>query len=446
MSSEESLPRRMAMAYALPSAGLMWTQILFTNYFFKYSVDVLLIAPATIGTILLVTRLWDAVSDPAVGYLTDGTRSSAGRRRPWLLGSALPVALASLAMWSPPGSLSGTELMLWMFVAVALWETAMTTFFVPYMALGAEITMAHHDRTRIAGYRHILGGLGQFSVIGSVYLLTHAESPRDVAFWVVLVGGGVATSLMMGGVWFVRERASHRTRGARKPTGAFRDVIGNRHLRRLVTIYFFEISAVAAIGLLASFVCEYVVGNEGLFPLLLLVFQIASYVSTPLVVRLSRGLGKKRVWMACMSLQACGFAATAAAGAGDEFYLLACMALVGLGATGSMVLGMSIMADVVDYDELRSGERKEALHYAAINIARKVSFASVSALVGLAMESIGFEPNAHQTPETVAGLSALFAGIPAVALVVGIVLLVPFGLTESEHAKVRAELDARHAD
>lgn len=433
----------MALAYAIPSAGLMWTQILFTNYLFKYSVDVLLIAPATVGTILLVTRLWDAVSDPVVGYLTDGTRSKAGRRRPWLLASAFPIAIASFAMWNPPASLSSSELVVWMFLAVAVWETAMTTFFVPYMALGAEITMAHHDRTRVAGYRFVLGGLGQFSVIASIYLLTHAESQRDVAFWVVLLGGALASCLMMGGIWFVREPADHRSRGARHPLRAVRDILANPHLRRLVAIYFFEVSGVAAIGLLGSFVCQYVIGNAGLFAPMLLVYQSASYLSTPLMVRASRRFGKKPVWICAMALQACGFSATGAAGPGDEVYALACMAVVGLGAAGGFVLGLSILADVVDYDEVRSGERKEALHYAAINISRKVSFAGVSAMVGVAMESIGFQANADQTPETIEGLSALFAAIPALALVLAMLLLASFRLTGAEHARLRETLDAR---
>ena len=434
----------MAVAYAIPSAGLMWTQILFTNYLFKYSVDVLLIAPATMGTILLVTRLWDAVSDPVVGYLTDSTRSRAGRRRPWLLCSAIPIAVASFGMWNPPASLSMSQLVVWMFVAVALWETAMTTFFVPYMALGAEITMAHHDRTRVAGYRHVLGGLGQFSVIASIYLLTHAESQRDVAFWILVVGGAVASSLMMGGIWFVREPGDHQSRSPRRPLRAGRDILTNPHLRRLVVIYFFEVSGVAAMGLLGSFVCEYVIGDAGLFAYLLLAYQATSYLGTPLMVRLSRRFGKKAVWICAMALQASGFAATAAAGPGDSAYVLACMAIVGLGAAGGFVLGLSILADVVDYDELHSGERKEALHYAAINISRKVSFATVSAVVGVIMEGIGFQANADQSPETIEGLSVTFAAIPAVALGIAILLLSSFRLTGAEHARVRETLDARN--
>jgi GPH family glycoside/pentoside/hexuronide:cation symporter len=437
----------MALCYAIPAVGVTWTQMLFTNYIFKYSVDVLGIAAATIGWILLVTRLWDAVSDPMVGYLSDRTRSPVGRRRPWLFASVIPVALTAYLMWNPPRSLGADELFWWMFVTVALWETAMTTLYVPYVALGSEITMGHHDRTRIAGYRHIFGSIGQVSMLGSVYLLTHAGSipeQRDVASWLIAVGATISGLLIVGGVWGVRERPEHLARGARKPMRAVRDVLRNRHLIQLAFVYFFEISGVAAVSLLAPFVCEYVVGDAGLIVWLLGFYSAASFLATPLLVTISRRIGKKRVWIATMAIQVVGFAATFAAGPGDSAYLIACLVAVGLGSSGGLVLGMSVLADTVDYGELQSGERKEALHYAAINIARKLSFASVSAVVGVAMQWIGYVPNANQNPETLWGMSALFAGIPALALFVAMALLTRFRLDETEHARVRTELDARH--
>jgi sugar (glycoside-pentoside-hexuronide) transporter len=446
MSHTGRISRSQAIAYALPSAGLMWTQLLFTHYIFKYAVDVLGIAAATIGWILLVTRTWDAISDPLVAYLTDRSTSRAGRRRPWLLGSVVPVALTTYFMWNPARGLDPQALYLWMFAVIALWETAMTTYFIPYMALGSEISMEHHDRTRVAGYRHVFGGIGQLCVIASIWALTEAggtDAQRDVAAW--LVGFGVvAASLFMGGTSLVlREPEEHRERGARRPLGAVRGVLSNRHLAGLVGVYFFEITSVAANGLVAAFVCQYVIGQADLFPILLLAYQLASYASTPLLVKLSRQLGKRRTWMAAMALQASGFTATLGAGHGDAIWLIACLAIAGLSAAGGQVLGLSILADAVDFDEWRSGERREALHYAAINIARKLSFASLSALVGVAMQQIGYVPRAVQSAETVRGLAWLYAGIPAVALLIAMALLGALRLGEGEHARIRAELDAR---
>jgi GPH family glycoside/pentoside/hexuronide:cation symporter len=250
----------------------------------------------------------------------------------------------------------------------------------------------------------------------------------------------------MGGTSFaLREPREHLERGARHPLGAVRGVLANRHLLGLVAVYFFEISSVAANGLLAAFVCEHVIGQATLFPTLLLTYQLASYLSAPLLVKLSQILGKRRAWIGAMALQAMGFAATLGAGPGDAIGLLACLAVAGLGAAGGHVLGMSILADAVDFDEWRSGERREALHYAAINIARKLSFASLSAGVGLAMQSIGYQSQAVQSPETARGLALLYAGIPSLALGVAMILLAALRMTEQEHARIRAEIDARRS-
>ena len=442
--SQERLPRSMVVAYAVPQMGLAWFQMFFTNYFLKYSVDVLLIAPVTIALILSLTRLWDAVSDPAVGYLSDRTTSAAGRRRPWLLGSAVPVGIVTYAMWNPPLGLEGAMLVLWMAVAVTLWETAMTGFYVPYMALGAEVSMGHHDRTRVAGYRHMSGGLGNLSVIGCVYLITHSSEQRVTAQSLFLIGAAASATLMMLGIWKVREHPEHRRLGARRFSRSLLGSVRNPHLMRLVAIYFFDIAGVAAVGLLGPFVAEYVVGQPGLIYQLMLVYSFASYLSTPFTVFLSRRIGKRQVWMSVLALQIAGFSSAFFAGTGDAIYLLGCIFLIGLGSTGGQVVGMSLLADAADFDEHRTGERREGFYYASINIARKVMFSALTLLVGFAMQFlIGFEPNAEQAPDTLRGLSALFSGIPGVAFLVAIALLMRFGLTEAEHRRVRSDLDAR---
>lgn len=443
MVAQEQLTRSTAIAYAAPCASFMWIQLLYNNYVLKYAVDVLLIPSATMGAILLATRLWDAVSDPLVAYLSDGTRAAAGRRRPWVLWAILPVALTTFALWNPPAALAGAALVLWTAVAITLWETAMTTLSVPYFALGAEITMDHHDRTRVAGYRHVFGGLGALAATGSVFLLTRSGDPRQTAFWLAVAGLPVAAGIVVAGIRRVSERPEHQLRGATRVLAAVRDVLRNVHLMWLAAVYFLEICGSASIGVLAPFVAQYVLGSAVLFPALLLAMQLASYAATPLVVSLSRDRGKKQVWAVALGVQAAGYLAMLGAGDGSGAWALACFATVGLGTAGASVVGLSILADTVDYDEYRSGERKEALHYAAINITRKVAFGVMALVAGLALDGIGFEPNAEQTPHTVAALRQLFALLPSGALLVAILMLAPFRLDEQEHARIRKALDER---
>lgn len=444
MASEERLPSSAAVAYALPYAAFSWFQMLFTQYIFKYSVDVLLIAPAVMGQILFITRMWDAVSDPMVGYLSDRTRSRWGRRRPWVFACAIPVSLTTFLIWNPPQSLGERELLIWMFVAVTLWETAMTTFSLPYMGLGSEVTLDHNDRTRISGFRYLAGGLGNVSVIGCVYLLTHSDSPRDLTVWLIPVGCVLSVALMWTGMWFVKERPDHSERRATKFWRSLRGVMGSPHLLLLLLIYFFDVAGIATLGLLGGFLAHYVLGDATLFWQLLLAYQLAAYASTPFVVWLSGRLGKRPAWILSLFMQGAGFAATLLAGPGDGWFAIACLVVVGLGSSASFVVGMSMLGDVTDYDEYRGGERREATHYAAINISRKLSFASLSWFAGIMMTTTGYEANALQSDAATAGIRWLFAGMPAVAFALAIGVLLLYRLDKGRHAQIRAVLDERH--
>ena len=149
------------------------------------------------------------------------------------------------------------------------------------------------------------------------------------------------------------------------------------------------------------------------------------------------------MWIGLSLLQITGFCGTLLAQPGDAAFALICIAVAGLGSSGGLVIGMSMLADVADYEEYRFGERREGIHYSAINIARKFSAASLAWMVGLALSSTGYVANAQQTESAVDGIRWLFAAIPTTGSVVAIALLLAYRLTESEHRRIRAALSAR---
>jgi GPH family glycoside/pentoside/hexuronide:cation symporter len=127
-------------AYALPVAPATFLFVLTIVYFIKFGTDVLLVSPGAIATIFGLSRIWDAVSDPVAGFLSDGTRLAFGRRRSWILGSALPMALTALMVWSPPQGLEGMGLVVWLAIGIFGFSTASTAFEVPHNALGADLS------------------------------------------------------------------------------------------------------------------------------------------------------------------------------------------------------------------------------------------------------------------------------------------------------------------
>ena len=142
----------------------------------KFSTDVLLIAPAVMGAIFSISRIWDAISDPIAGYLSDRTTFKFGRRRTWMLISFVPIAFGFLAVFSPPENLQGQSLDLWMMIAILSFYSAITLFNVPHMALGAELSEDYHERTRLFGVRHIGFTLGSILSLVSMSLLISEES------------------------------------------------------------------------------------------------------------------------------------------------------------------------------------------------------------------------------------------------------------------------------
>ena len=129
------------LAYSLPMVAVNYSLVLFLTYITNYAIDVLLVPAAAMGMIFGLGRIWDAVTDPIAGLLSDRTQHRWGRRRPWILASSFPIAIFGVMLWAPPESLSTGALVAWMTVAVSGFTTAMTLFLTPHQALLAGVAL-----------------------------------------------------------------------------------------------------------------------------------------------------------------------------------------------------------------------------------------------------------------------------------------------------------------
>jgi len=186
------VPLATIVTYSLPAIAFGFSGALVSLYFLKFATDVLLIAPASVGLAFSLSRFWDAFSDPIVGFLSDRTRSRLGRRRPWLLYGAVPFALISVALWSPPAALTGQSLALWVGITVVLFYTAFTIVGVPHSALGAELTDDYHDRARVFGGRGFIEFFGLLLAGAGMWLLEASDDERGAARTLVALFGVLA--------------------------------------------------------------------------------------------------------------------------------------------------------------------------------------------------------------------------------------------------------------
>ncbi|MCP5178365.1 MAG: MFS transporter [Pseudomonadales bacterium] len=443
-------PWRTVIAFGAPAVGAGYMFLLLSLYVMKFATDVLLIAPAVMGLIFSASRIWDAVSDPLAGYLSDRTTFRLGRRRTWILASMLPIGAAFIMVFSPPLHLSGGALTAWMALGVIGFYSAMTVFFVPHLSLGAELTDDYHERTRLFGMRHAFYTLGSILALVSMYLLINAElegeaQVRLVAGTQAWIAAGVMACLLIFAVARLRERAEFQGRAAPSPLRALRDIAANEHARRLYTVWFIESFGGAAIGALTLYITQYVVGAVQWAPLIILCYMVPSSLAPPAWLALSRRIGKIRTWMIGMCGTAVSFGSMLGLLQVDSVegrlaWIMCAAVTAGFSAGCGGSIGPSVQGDVIDYDELKTGERKEGAYYAAWMFINKSALGVVLLVTGFALQFAGFVPNAEQTAAVKLTMLGLYSGLPLLFFVTGASLLSRFRLDEKAHAQIRAAL------
>lgn len=443
--SQFLLSARTVLAYAAPALGCGYMYLIVSLYVMIYSTDVLLIAPAIIGAILSASRIINAITDPLIGHISDRTRSRFGRRRLWMLVSIVPTGLLFYMMYAQPGSLSGTSLVVWMAVAIIGFYAAINLCFIPHLSLGAEISSDGHQRNRLFGFRHAGYTFGQVLGLLTLQLFVSAgqEGPdvvqglvRDVALF---AGIGFAL-LVLFAVFTLDERAENAGSVQSSFFASIAHVWGNAHARLLLSVSFIENIGFAAISGLALYVAEYVVERPELSGLVILAYLGPSAAFAPIWSRVARRVGKVRLWRYSMIATGVAFG-----GMFPVLYYSSSLQLPGLfvllflaGLAGGCggTIGPSVQSDVIDFDELHTGERKEGMYFAVWDFVFKSAIGVMALLTGFILQATGFTPNQAQPESARLAMILLFSLFPLCCYLIGTWIFSKFAFDEQAHADV----------
>jgi len=437
------------LAYAAPAFALAVVGIPIYVYVPKFYSDVVGVPLATLGALLLAVRLFDALSDPAIGYLSDRTRSRFGRRRPWIAAGALPLAAAVVLLLAPPAALGASAAAIWfgatLFALFLFW----TAVVVPYESLGAEISPDYDERTGLLALRDGLLIVGTLvaaaspALVGALVELPQGSAGERIRFgW---IGAVYAPLLVLTCLVCTRVVREPRTGVVAHPglgPGALAALLGNRPFALLLASF-----GVSALGsqlpaTLIPFYVEYVLGDPGAERYLLLYF-VVGVAFLPAWVRLARRFGKKPAWIGSMAFNTGAFLPVFLLGPGDTRAYAALVALSGVGFGATLALPSAMQADVIDYEELRSGERREGQVLGLWSVVRKLSAALGVGLALPLLDAAGYVPGAVQTPEVRRSLAALYALVPSLCNLAGLAIALAYPLGREEHRAVMAAVEAR---
>jgi glycoside/pentoside/hexuronide:cation symporter, GPH family len=439
------------------------------TYVVFFATAVLGISGSLVGLALSISVLWDAISDPLMGYLSDITRSVRfGRRHLYLLLGSAGMAVSNLMIWSIQPEWSNGLKVAGLFVGLMLMKTSATVFATPYAALGSELTTDYNERTSIQGIRSIffLGGL-MFSTVMGFLLFFNAtpefpigqENPaayRNMGLTVSLIallGGFTVYGMTRQYIPHLRARNPDKAEitGLHKLAASFRLALQNNPYRHVVIAYLLTNISTALISSLGIHVFTYTfqLDNRDIGTIFGVLFGV-SILSQPIWIRISRRIDKRPAILLgiLFSLLGCVlvffFVLFKDRIAGEMVYMLPFAALGGFGSGALFSMPYSMVADTIDFDEARTGKRLSGVYYGSMTFFYKFSQSLTVFLVGILLDVVRFDAKATVQPEstvTILGMTIAIGGF--VVLVLAGVSYFQYGLNREKVAQIQEQIRRR---
>lgn len=464
LSSLEKMNFRTKLAYGAGDLGPAITANVMAFFLLFFFTNVAGLNAGLAGTVLLVGKIWDAINDPIVGVCSDRTRSRWGRRYPWMIFGAIPFGIFYFLQWVVPNfSIDGAGSqwgLFWYYVAIGVgFNMAYTAVNLPYTALTPELTQDYDERTTLNSFRFT------FSIGGSIFSLILAQ----VIFSVVsdqgqqyLLLGGICAVIsvlpIFWCVWGTYSRAE-RVRQRSNPDNLTESIpfweqvkiaLSNRPFLFVIGIY---LCSWLAVQQTAAIIPYFVVNWMGLrsqdFTQIALTVQATALVMLFVWSAVSKRVGKRAVYFMGMGVWVIAQAGLMLLQPGQVGLLYFLAVLAGFGVSTAYLVPWSMIPDVIELDELQTGQRREGMFYAFMVLLQKFGLAAGLFLVGQALDTAGFiesvagQPIPQQPDSALLAIRLAIGPIPTLVLILGLVLAYFYPITREVHAEILLQLRER---
>jgi GPH family glycoside/pentoside/hexuronide:cation symporter len=458
-----SVPMKQKVGYGLGSIIDMWGHWLYSSLAYQVFNIFLGVAPGVISTVMMLKTLLDAVSDASFGWLSDNTRSRWGRRRPFMLvggvlaGVGLPLLFAVGRGWSDQ------QYFIFMMLSLVIYVPVMSCFNMPFVSLGSEMTPDYHERTSVMQIKNAIQKLPELAMFVAAQFTTLAifndangkpDILRGAQVYTSILGAiMVAVSLAM--FLMVRERYYDKVVVSQTTKVPFRDTLyrtlKNKPFRILLSTNIAYGLATAMVGVLGYYLTTFYVCKGDLalagrwnsaMGVAGMVFGLAGIYFFGAV---AKRLGKRPAMVAVLAGAALAFI-------GDWWFYnpnypilqLLASGLVAFTGAGFWTIYSSILADVIDHDELECGQRREGSFSACQSWMSKAGMALGSGASGWILQFTGFNAQVPAQGENVIYvMRVLMSGLPVVGLVISLILILRLPLDQKIMGEIRTKLEGR---
>ena len=435
-----------------------------------YCTAILNISGSLVGIVISIGIAWDAITDPLMGYISDNTKSKAfGRRHLYLIIGGIGIGICNLILWNIPGNFSAMTKFIIIFVDIIAIKTFMTIYITPYTALGAELSNDYNERTSIQGIKTIFFLLGLFFV--SVVLLyiffqPTAEFPIGQLNPKAYSNMGIFSSIIIVvfslACYFytkkyipllrLAENQTDEKAGLRNLLTSFKGILGNALFRSIALTYMFNNIASAMFSNIGLHVFTYtfILNNQQIALMVGTQFAV-SILSQPAWTYISKKIDKKpsiKLGLGlCIIASAYFFALVVFKNhiLGNAMYFLPFTILAGFGTGGLFTLPLSMIADIIDLEELNTGKRSEGTYYGCLTLFYKFSQSITLLLVGFVLDIIKFNSSLPvQSESTVFTLGLILSISTSISFVAAFISVKKYSLNKSAVEDIQKQIAERN--
>ena len=452
-SATEPLRFTEKLGYGLGDAASNFFFQVFNIFLLYYYTDIFGLSAAAVGTMFLVTKIVDALSDPVMGLIADRTRSRWGKFRPYLLWAAIPYGVCGYAMFAGP-ELSDTGKLVYAYATYTLMMLAYTAINVPYSALMGVISPLSVERTKVASYRFICAFAAAWLIGTFVTPLKNILGGGDEALGfrlTMIIFAVLSVALFWISFATTRERVSPVETETDIRTD-LKAMASNGPWIALFVAAIFTLMNVAVRNGSLLYYFKYYVGDDGT-PIFLIFDKTAVFMSLGLITMLG-GIAmtkklcdyfEKRSLLITLTVLNAISMAVFYITPPDQYWLMVVVNCVGtlvIGPTPALVWAM--YADCADYGEWKTGRRITALTFSSLQFAQKMGLAVGAGLAGVILGLFGFVANETQTATSLAGIRFMFSVMPATLAVLGAAAIYFYRIDSETISQFERDLAERH--
>lgn len=420
-------------------------------YLMFYYTDYAGVSSAAVGVIMLISRVFDGVSDIIMGVIVDRTKSRFGKARPWLLRMCIPFAVSGVLLFSVPTGWSSAAKLVYVFVTYNLVSTVVyTAINVPYSALNALMTQDPYERSVLSIFRNLLATAGTLTIntftLPLVELFGNTASAWTKAFVVL---GAVAVAAFLINFFGTKERVRPAVKDGQAKdvpvTTGVKALFQNKYwimMTGLLALFFLMYSVN---GGATVFYAKDILGDKNLVTTINGIFNVVQIVSMFFIAMLVKRFGKRNVFALGLVFDIVGMLVLNYSGGAMNLIVVSSV-IHGVGNACGGATMLAMVSDTIDYGEWKTGYRTEGLVNSACSFGYKIGNGIGSALLGLILEVGGYVGEAAvQTAEALFSIEICFVWIPIAVYVCGLIIL-KFWHLDQEFSGILADLEKRKTE